>query len=99
MTEPFRSRSFVAVAPEDRPVRSRRAVRVVVDPECVHAGQVLQCPLDALLCIQWNERGIEFGQIVCGERCRVKCACRHGNGGEMWGELGVHGDTWGTTRT
>lgn len=30
MTEPFRSRSFVAVAPEDRPVRSRRAVRVVV---------------------------------------------------------------------
>lgn len=30
MTEPFRSRSFVSVAPEDRPVRSRRAVRVVV---------------------------------------------------------------------
>ena len=30
MTEPFRSRSFVRVPPEARPVRSRRAVRVVV---------------------------------------------------------------------
>ncbi|MFT4293902.1 MAG: NUDIX domain-containing protein [Micropruina sp.] len=30
MTEPFRSRRFVAVPPGDRPVRSRRAVRVVV---------------------------------------------------------------------
>ncbi|MFT3970897.1 MAG: NUDIX domain-containing protein [Micropruina sp.] len=30
MTEPFRSRSFVLVAPEARPVRSRRAVRVIV---------------------------------------------------------------------
>lgn len=30
MTEPFRSRSFVVVAPEARPVRSRRAVRVIV---------------------------------------------------------------------
>ena len=30
MTQPFRSRSFVRVPPEARPVRSRRAVRVVV---------------------------------------------------------------------
>ncbi|MFT4218337.1 MAG: NUDIX domain-containing protein [Micropruina sp.] len=30
MTQPFRSRTFVSVAPEARPVRSRRAVRVIV---------------------------------------------------------------------